>query len=536
MLTWLVIVPVLTAIFIYLFPFEKIGKIIVILTQIMLTGFAFYIFLSCKEAEITARIGNFSGVLGITLRADTLSSVFILFTTFVFLCAFIYTFNENYSRLFGLLLFIWEGLLIGIFLTCDIFNLFVLSEVAAVVVAILIMYIRDKRSMYDGMVYLLVNTIAIQFYLFGVGYIYKLTGVLDMESVTQAIKEIDKKSLVLPYALIITSVSLKCALMPLFSWLPKAHGTPGAPSAVSAILSGLHIKSGIYLFIRFQDIFSCFATQEFFLVLGIITGIIGFIFALSQSDIKLILAYHTISQIGMIMIGLNIPDIYSFTGGVYHIFNHAFFKSTLFLCAGIIANVYGTRDIYQIRGVLKKMPLVGAASIMAVLGITGAPLFNGSISKYFIMSGTNWLVTAAMIFINLGTIVSFIKFSSILFGSDKSEIILKPQRKIKIDKWQQASVLILGSLCLIGGIFGRQFIEFLFNVSVNVEAAGYLEKVIIFAVSAGIGYLIYRYYVINSKLFKKIRSLEMGFRTICVSIGLFFAVILVVTNLVFPLK
>jgi len=525
MLSWFVIVPVLSAVFIYIFPFEKTGKVIAVFMQLILLLCAFYIFILCREAPVVVKIGNYGGFLGIALKADDLSSVFVMLTAFIFLCAFIYTLNENYSRLFGLLLFAWEGLLIGIFLSCDLFNIFVLAEIATVVVSILIMFIRDKRSMYDGLLYLMVNTVAIQFYLFGVGYIYKLTGVLDFDAAAQAIKELDKSSLILPYALIITSVSLKCALMPLFSWLPRAHGTHGAPSSVSAILSGLHIKSGIYLFIRFQSLFNEIAVPEFFLVTGIITGIAGFIFALSQSDIKLILAYHTISQIGMIMIGLNIPDVNTYTGGVYHIINHAFFKSSLFLCAGIIIKVYGTRDINKISGVFKRMPLVGTAAIMSILGITGAPLFNGSISKYFIMSGTNWIVTGFMIFINLGTIISFIKFSSMLFGQNESG-----QCKVKIDIWHQFAVLVLGGMCLAGGIFGRQIIEYLFNVNVNVDAAGYLQKVIIFSVSVIIGYLIYAHYLIKSALFKQIRGIELGFRKICISIGLFFALMLIVVR------
>jgi len=322
------------------------------------------------------------------------------------------------------------------------------------------------------------------------------------------------------------SISLKCALVPLFSWLPKAHGTPGAPSSVSAILSGLHIKSGVYLFLRVQALFQGIALSEFFLALGIITGIVGFIFALSQSDIKLILAYHTISQIGLIMIGLNIDNTYTFAGGLYHVINHALFKSALFLSAGMIIHAYGTRDIYKISGVLRKIPSVGAATIMAVLGITGAPLFNGSISKYFIVSGTNWLVTGAMIFINLGTIISFIKYSSILFGHSEREIDIS-----KIDGCQRAAILILGVLCFVGGIFGEQFIELMFNIKVSVDSTGYLQKAALFVLSGIAGYLIFKYYVKKSVLLKRIYESDLSFRGMCVFIGAFFAIILLASKI-----
>jgi multicomponent Na+:H+ antiporter subunit D len=522
MLSWFVIVPILIAIFLYINPFEKAGKVIAITVQSVLIGCAFYLFFACKEADIITHVGNFDGVLGITLKADTLSSVFIVLTTFIFSIASLFNFYEGFNRLFWFILFIWEGLLIGIFLTCDLFNIFVLIEVVTVVVSVMIMFKRDNRSMYDGMLYLMINTVAIQFYLFGIGYIYKLTGTFDMDAASLALQSLEKSEVMLPYALIMTAITLKCALVPLFSWLPRAHGTPGAPTVVSAILSGLHVKVGIYLFIRLQGVFQGIAASEFFLVIGIITGIAGFMLALSQSDIKLILAYHTISQIGMIMIGLNVPDAFTYTGGVYHIINHAFFKSALFLSAGIIADVYGTRNIYQIRGVLRRMPFIGSATIMAVFGITGAPLFNRSISKYFIMSGTNWAVTAAMMFINLGTVISFIKFSSMLFGRYEGD-----QGDKKIAVCQRVAILLLSALCLAGGILGRQAISFLFNVSVSIDAAGYLEKTGLFLLSVAVGFVIYRYYITKSKLFKRIYDLELGFRGICALIGIFFAMMLI---------
>ena len=526
MLFWFVIGPVLIAVFMNIVPFKKAGKFIAIIAQTVLTGFSFYLFMLCKETEIVTWVGNYREGMGIMLKADILSSVFVMLTCFIFLISALYSFNERTGKLLLFLFFIWEGLLIGIFLSCDLFNNFVLLEVATVIVSILIMFKRDSRSMHDGMVYLMANTVAIQFYLFGIGYIYKLTGVLNMDSAALALRSIDKSSQVLPFALIMTSISLKCALMPLFSWLPRAHSTHGAPTVVSGILSGLHIKSGIYLFIRFQHIFQDLAVNDFFLITGIITGIAGFIFALSQTDIKLILAYHTISQIGMIMIGLNSGSVYTYTGGIYHIINHALFKTALFLCAGIIVNVYGTRNIYKIKGVFRRIPMVGTATILAMFGITGAPFFNGSISKYFIMSGATWLVYGIILLINLGTIVSFIKFSTMLFGKCDSEITLT-----KVTVPQQAVVLLLGTMCLTGGIFGEQCIEFLFTTKVSVDAIGYLQKIGLYLISVIAGYFIFKYYVKKSRLFVRIHEIELSFRGICVSIGAFFALILMVVKL-----
>jgi len=527
MLTYFVIIPVLLAIFLYLFSSANSGRIIAIIAQLGLVVFSYYLFTLSQEADVVTMVGGYQGVMGVVLRADTMSAVFILLTTFMFLIASIYSFSQENGKFFWLLMFLWQSSLIGIFLTRDFFNIFVLIEVVTLVVAILIMFNRDNRSMYDGIIYLMVNIVAIKFYLFGVGYVYMLTGVLDMDLAGQIMRESHPASAqILPYAFIMVTIALKCALMPLYSWLPKAHGTPGAPPAVSALLSGVHIKSGVYLFIRFQGVFDQVAATEFFMVLGIITGITGFILAMSQSDIKLILAYHTVSQVGLIMTGLNMPDYISQTGALYHVFNHAFFKGGLFLSAGLIIKAYGTRDVYKIRGVLKRYPILGTATIMAILGITGAPLFNGMISKYFITYGADQVMNVVLIFMSLGTIISFVKYSTMLTGQPPAEVI-----GVKIDKNKQIAVLALGFLCLVGGIFGGQFVYFLFRVDTNVSLWGYFEKAGIFAASLAAGYFIYKYYVSRSKLFKKIKAFDLSFKGICVSIGGVFAVILLATHI-----
>jgi multicomponent Na+:H+ antiporter subunit D len=527
MLSFFATVPIVIACFFYIFPFEKTGKYLAIAAQVVLTCGSLYLFYLCRQNEVISAIGNYGGIMGITMRADTLSSVFVVLVSFLFLAASVYGLHEEASKLFWFFMFIWQGLLNGIFLTRDLFNIFVLAEVATVVVSVMMMYNRNKRSQYDGMLYLMVNTVAIQFYLFGIGYLYKITGAMDMCAVTSSIEGLSKSSLLLPFALIMTAVSLKCALIPLYSWLPRAHGSPGAPSIVSAILSGLHVKSGIYLFIRFQSVFSVLDMSPFFLALGAVTAIIGFVLALSQTDIKLILAYSTISQIGLIMVGLNLSDSYAYTGSVYHIINHALFKSALFLCAGIISQAYKTRSLGSIRGVMRRMPAVGAATVMAILGITGTPFFNGSISKYFIMSGADIPTSAALILINLGTIMIFIRYSAILFGRADSEI-----DAVKIGAGKQAVISVLGLLCLTGGIFGEQFIQLLFNASVSVDAAGYFQKIVFFSFSCAAGYFTVKYFVNKSPIFTRLKRLDIGFKGICALMGGFFGVLLAAGNII----
>jgi len=525
MLTYFVIAPILIAVFLYLFSSTRSSRVIAIIAQAAIAIFTFNLFIESRQGEILTVVGGYRGVLGITLKADMISSTLVMVTAILFLLAAIYGLKEPSSKLYWLLMFIWEGLLIGIFFSRDFFNVFVLLEVATLIVAVLIMYVREKRSMFDGLIFLMANTVAVQFYLFGIGYVYMLTGTLDMETAGEVIATLDRSQLILPYGLIMTALAFKCALIPLASWLPKVQAVPRAPSAVSAILSGLHIKCAVILFIRFQEMFAPITSNELFLVIGIITALTSVIMAFSQKDIRLILAYHSTAQVGLIITGLNLGGEYAFTGSMYHAINHAIFKSALFLSAGIIVRMYKTRDIYKIRGLRKRSPLLAATTLMAILGITGAPFFNGSISKYFMMYEAGGVVFWALALINFGTIISFVKYSGMFFGEDTSN------KSVRIDANKQVSVAVLGFMCLFMGVFGVAIVDFLFGTNVKFSILGYTEKALMFFISLSIAVISLRFIKQTNPVLTRIRGIDLNFRGICISVGAFFAVLLIFTEI-----
>jgi len=527
MLTFFVIIPVLIAVFLFVFSSVKAARIIAIGFQTALTAFAFYLLLLSRGAEVITLVGDYAGVLGIILRADSLAAAFVFLTAFIFLVIAVYTLHENNSRLFWFLLFILEGALIGLFLTRDFFNTFVLVEVSTVVVVILLMYDRERRNMAAGMKFLMVNIVVMQLYLFGLGYLYMLTGALDMDAVAHAAGQIDRPALALPYALIMTSIAAKCSLLPLLTWLPKVNAMPGARSPIAAIMSGLHAKSGVYLFMRFQAVFDDMAA-EFFLVIGILTAIAGILLALAQTDMRLILAYSTVAQIGLIITGLTIGYDYSYKGALFHIVNHAVCKAALFLGAGMIARLYKTRNITQIRGLYRADRTVAIATALAIFGIMGVPLWGGSISKYLLSSGAEGALEWVIILINLGTILVFVRYAAIFFGRPPKGIVKPPA------DWCKSGVILgLGGLCLVLGLFGEQAIAFLFNYQVHVEALSYLQKAGIFLLSLGAGVLIYRCFLVKGTFpgALKLRRLDLRFSGLCVSIGVFFALLLIAAGL-----
>jgi len=528
MLVLFVIIPLLIAVSLFVFSTNNAARILAIVFQAFFVFFSFYLFLISYGQEVSTRIGPYDHYLGIHLRAYNISAVMILLTTVIFLAVAIYSYSvrDGDSRTFWFLLFILETTLIGLFLTRDLFNLFVLVEVGTIIITLLLMYNRKKRNLYHGMVFIMINVVAMLFYLWGLGYLYSLVGVFDMALVTERVALLDPSQLVLPYSLILTAIVFKCSLIPLYSFTPKTNLYVAAPSAVVAILSGVQIKTNVYLFFRLQEIFGDFSAHGFFLVLAVISSLAAVFMAITQSNIKLILAFHTMSQVGLIMIGLSSGSEYSMLGGLYHIIAHGIFKSVLFLTAGIIYRTYGTENVYEIRGVMKRMPLVGVAMLFAVLGIMGAPLFIGFTSKYFIAYGVASWVNVATIVISLGTIISFIKYSGMLFGSWQGGVDYGAGE----DGWRLVPVAFLGSLCLLGGIFGVFMINYLFYGDTSISFSGYLEKTGIFLASYAVGYIIYKKVVYGNALLKKISGVSFSFKHVCASLGVLFGCLLAFTG------
>ncbi len=514
---YFIIVPVILGVIAYLIPKIPLRLFVVICESILFAFFIFVFLNIMNNGNIKEVLGAQNSILGITLIADRYTISLIGLSIFLFSISFIYTMHEEFfDNKFVMLFLILQGLLCGVFLTDDLFNIYVFLEVATVVVAILIMYKKDIRSMYDGMVYLLSQVVCMLFYLFGIGYLYKIFGVLSISEIAKLMPMANPDAVATPFAFIMTAICLKSAFFPLFSWLPHAHGTPSAPSAVSAILSGLYVKNGIYLFFVFINLFSpAIDYAEFFIIIGGCTAVLGFVMALSQTDIKLILAFHTISQIGLISLGLTAQNEISTYGALYHIICHALFKSLLFLSAGMIIKQYKTRDIRKIHGVLRTMPLTGIATVLGVLGISGAPFFNSSISKYFMQYGAKGTITETLIIIvNFGTILSFVKYSHMLLG--------EPSPQIKQSRRKKLVLLCLGVSCIVGGIFGVTAINTIFNTDVSINSGIYIEKTIVYLISVIVAFLLYKFILKKNKYLYSLRKFSLNFQQIVMAILVFY--------------
>jgi len=211
----------------------------------------------------------------------------------------------------------------------------------------------------------------------------------------------------------------KAGFMPLHIWLPEAH--PAAPSHVSAIMSGVMIKTGIYGLLRVITFLGvpCAWWGYLLIGIGIVSGILGVLFALAQHDFKRLLAYHSIENIGIIAMGIGLGVlgmsnnnsllmVFGLSAGLLHVVNHAFFKGLLFLGAGAVLHTTGTREIDALGGLFKKMPVTGFCFLIGAAAICGLPPLNGFISEFLIYfaSFKSMNAATAVVIVSLGVVAS----------------------------------------------------------------------------------------------------------------------------------
>jgi multicomponent Na+:H+ antiporter subunit D len=525
-----VITPILFGLMCYIVP-NRYTKTAATVLQVLLFMATLHAFsqLGTKN-EIIQLLSKHRLPAGMSLRLDYLSAVMLLLSNFLFMSMVIFSRHKGYmNKLFIFLFLSLHGIINGIFLSNDLFNVYILVEVATVIVSILIMFKKDAMSMYDGMIYLLVNMVAMAFFLFGIAYVYKYFGLFDFIGIQNLMPLVtNPKPLFLPFTFLLTAVSLKAAVMPLFSWLPKAHGTASAPSIVSAILSGIFVKTGVYLLIRITVLFDiALDVSPLLLWTGYGTAIAGFVFAIAQTDIKAILAYHTISQVGLMMIGLHSDTPFGYQGGVYHVINHGIFKSLLFIIAGVMIEIYHTRNISQMKGMWWRSRWLSVALIVAVLSITGAPFFSGGFSKTMIAYGASaGLHANLLVFIGLGTMTSFVKFILAIFkreNQDHARFILPANQKIGLG--------LLMVACFVLGAFGEPINLYLMGNRFSLSWSYQMSKLFTYGAQYAFALLVYKIWLSKSPILRYLRRLELTFNSIMLALASFFAGTLAYLNL-----
>ena len=339
------------------------------------------------ENPLIVSIGGLQPPFCINLVAGPVGVLFSAIIALVGLLVSIYALDyikegptEKYHMLYLLLL---TGAT-GVVLTGDIFNLFVFFEILCISSYALVAYLRDKAGIESAVKYLIQGAVGSSLLLIGIGLLYGQFGTLNMADIAEKIASASPISLFVPMVLLITGLGVEAAIFPLNAWLPDAHSS--APSSISAILSGIAIEVGLYAVARVVfTIFGASSILLFLALLGILTLLVGEMCAFSQNNIKRMLAYSSIGQIGLILFALAIATSYGVTGGLFQLVSHTLSKALLFLAAGYMIYQTGSLQISALEGIGKKMPLTCLAFTIGAFSLVGLPPFIGFPSKFLVV-------------------------------------------------------------------------------------------------------------------------------------------------------
>ena len=383
-------------------------------------------------------------------------------------------------RFYTLYLLLFTGLM-GILVTGDVFNLYVFLEIASLTAYALIAIGEDGAPL-AAFNYIIMGTIGACFYLLGVGYLYIMTGSLNIADLAKLLPALHQSNVILiALAFFLIGTAIKMGLFPLHVWLPDAYTY--APSAVSSFIAPLMTKVMAYILIRV--LFSVFQPSYVFqtLPIGVILSwlgaaaiLIGSIFAIVQVDLKRMLAYSSVANIGFIVLGIGLANKLGFIGGFFHILNHAFMKATLFLVAAGIMYKMGMRNIYQFRGLRRKMPLTMTAFTIAALSMVGVPPTAGFFSKVYLILGAiqarQWFFIAVILISSLLNAVYFFKVIEMAFfkpGEAKPGGNTSQEEKIGMDEmpWSMLiPTLVIAVGILLLGIFNGRIISSVLELAV----------------------------------------------------------------------
>jgi formate hydrogenlyase subunit 3/multisubunit Na+/H+ antiporter MnhD subunit len=396
---------------------------------------------------------SFANVLmvGISFRIDLLGYMVLLVSSFVWFYVIVYAHEymkkERHTTRFFFFLALTYGSVLGAIASGDLLTMFIFFEVMTVASYMLVIHGQNEDAYKAGYNYIIMGLIGGLLILSAIFLIYHYTGDLSFSMGDGRLDEFGSvKYWVM--GLLVFGFGIKAGMAPVHVWLPRAH--PVAPTPASAILSGVMIKVGAFGIIRtaISFYFPAFPSDAVWLTAsnigqiiiwtGIVTMFVGMILALQQVNIKKLLAYSSISQMGYILMGIGVAmylkdkGAMGYTGAVYHIINHALFKSLLFMVAGVV--YYHTKELnmYKLGGIWKRLPLTTIIFLIGMLGIIGFPLFNGYVSKTILHHaiveayhyGSNIYILAEVFFIitSIGTVAYLSKMFYYVFIKDnKSE-------------------------------------------------------------------------------------------------------------------
>jgi multicomponent Na+:H+ antiporter subunit D len=419
-----------------------------------------------RTGPIHYRLGGWPPPIGIEYVIDHLNGLILVVITAVSLLAAIFSkrsieeeLPEKLHYYYTLFVLAVVGLL-GMTITGDAFNLYVLMEITALTNYALIALGRSDRALPASFTYVMIGTIGASFYLLGVGHLYIMTGSLNMADLKALLSDLyQTHAIIASFVILMLGIWIKMAFFPLHGWLPNAYTY--APAATSCLIAPLVTKVSVYIMARLM--FSVYSPAFTFEAFGLSGAVIwmavaaivaGSLLALAQKDFKKMLTYLVVAEVGYMVGGLWLANRLGITGAVLHIVNDALMTLCLFLTAGIVGYKTGGHGFANLQGLYRKMPVTMAAFTVGALSMIGVPPTAGFFSKWYLILGAidagHWGFLAALIFSSLMNAVLFFKVIEIAFFEPQAPGHGHPP-KVTIDEapFSMLAPLVTVSLALI---------------------------------------------------------------------------------------
>lgn len=371
-----------------------------------------------QRGILVTALGDWPAPFGIVLVADLLSATMILvcalvsWATVIYATAWIDPARERagfYPLVFALLLGVN-----GAFLAGDIFNLYVWFEVMLIASFVLLVLGIERGQVEGGIKYVTLNLLSSAIFLTAVGILYGVSGTLNFAHLTIQLSSIDARILDLLAVLFGIAFGIKAGAFPLFFWLPASYHTPPVP--VSALFAGLLTKVGVYAFLRtFSLLFIHDPTWTHRLLLGcaVLTMVTGVLGALAQHDVRRILSFHIISQIGYMLFGIGLFTPLGLAASIFYVVHHIIVKTNLFLIGGLVERLGGSGSLVRLGGLYRDRPWLGILFLVPAFSLAGVPPLSGFVAKLLVLRAgfaaqAHWPTAIAAV-VGLLTLLSMLK-------------------------------------------------------------------------------------------------------------------------------
>ncbi|MFW2382495.1 MAG: proton-conducting transporter membrane subunit [Acidimicrobiales bacterium] len=383
-----------------------------------------------SDGTTVVRVGGWHPELGIVLVADLFAALVLPIALSVIVVVEVFAIGQRRTRwganpeLAGPLLgVLTSGVSLAI-LTGDLFTLFVAFEMILVSSYVLLTHQGQRAQLQSGMTYVVMNLFASTLFLFGLAYVYAATGTVNMALLAERVPELSSGVRLGIGAWFFVVFGTKAAVFPLFSWLPDSY--PTAPTTITAVFAGLLTKIGVYAMIRFHTLTEMDELGGMMLTVAGVTIIVGGLGALAQSDVKRILSFHVISQIGYMVMGLGVFSVAGTAGAILFLIHQMPVKTVMFLVGGLIENEQGTGRLDRSGGLAATHPLIAVLFALPALSLAGLPPFSGFPAKVAVISAavdaTSTLIVITALVGGALTLLSMAKiWIGVFWGSPSAE-------------------------------------------------------------------------------------------------------------------